>query len=97
MLTTGKATVAEIFKLTLAYNTTTETNVFQRDIKVFFRIPTQRVQDELNLLYKRRVLIKLRGSRLLQGQCNFALLQTLETTDRITNITEKIWTTPLPP
>ena len=70
MLTTGKANVAEIFNLTLAYNTTTETNVFQRNIKVFFRIPTQRVQDELNLLYKRRVLIKLRGSRLLQGQCN---------------------------
>lgn len=67
MLTTGKAIVAEIFNLTLTYDTTTETNAFQRDIKVFFRIPTQRVQDELNLLYKRRVLIKLRGSRLLQG------------------------------
>lgn len=67
MLTTGKAIAAEIFNLTLTYDTTTETNAFQRDIKVFFRIPTQRVQDELNLLYKRRVLIKLRGSRLLQG------------------------------
>ena len=67
MLTTGKAIAAEIFNLTLTYDTTTESNAFQRDIKVFFRIPTQRVQDELNLLYKRRVLIKLRGSRLLQG------------------------------